>query len=212
LLKYRTVAGAGFSEVTIEKSRFIGHIISADSREVAEHFFAEIRKEHREARHNVPALVIGDKKQMQWASDDGEPQGTAGAPILQMIISEDITNTAIMVTRYFGGIKLGTGGLVRAYTQTAKAALADAGTAAVREATEMRIRITYPYLERLKFLCEKSGYTLNEITYSNDISAIVSAASEQEEDLKIAILGLSNGTAEFLSTIHKDVRFIPNAT
>jgi hypothetical protein len=113
----------------IEKSRFIGRIREVASKDEADCFFAEIRKAHRAATHNVPAFVIGDAMQLQWASDDGEPQGTSGAPIVHMLTSEGVTNAAVMVTRYFGGVKLGTGGLVRAYTMTAKAALDAAGVA-----------------------------------------------------------------------------------
>ena len=113
---YSTVFSEARAEQEIERSKFITTVRPVDTREEAEEFFAEVRKEFKDATHNVPAMVIGDKMQIQWASDDGEPQGTSGAPIVQMLVREGITNTALVVTRYFGGIKLGTGGLVRAYT------------------------------------------------------------------------------------------------
>ena len=125
---YSTVFSEARAEQEIERSKFITTVRPVDTREEAEEFFAEVRKEFKDATHNVPAMVIGDKMQIQWASDDGEPQGTSGAPIVQMLVREGITNTALVVTRYFGGIKLGTGGLVRAYTGSARLGIEAAGT------------------------------------------------------------------------------------
>ena len=133
MLLYKTINGEATVQQVINKSKFIANVYPAQSREEAEDFFDVIRKEHRLATHNVPAMVLGDKLQLQWASDDGEPQGTSGSPILQLLVSEGITNVAVMVTRYFGGIKLGTGGLVRAYTSSAKIALDEAGICGVAE-------------------------------------------------------------------------------
>ena len=109
MILYKTVMEEAEAEQTIEKSRFISHIKPVTSKEAAEEFIAEIRASYKTATHNVPAFVIGNKMQLQWASDDGEPQGTSGAPIVQMLVKEGITNVAVVVTRYFGCIKLGTG-------------------------------------------------------------------------------------------------------
>ncbi|MFR8853902.1 MAG: IMPACT family protein, partial [Oscillospiraceae bacterium] len=111
---YKTVEKEASASQIIEKSKFITYVKPVSSKEEADAFIAEIRKKHKDATHNVPAMVIGDKMQLQWASDDGEPQGTSGAPMVKLLTSEEITDTVIVVTRYFGGIKLGTGGLVRA--------------------------------------------------------------------------------------------------
>ncbi len=117
---FGTVLGPGEAEQTIERSRFICYVSPAESREEAEEFFAAIRKKHKDATHNVPAMVLGDKMQIQWASDDGEPQGTSGAPMAQMLVSMGLTNVAVIVTRYFGGTMLGIGGLIQAYSECAK--------------------------------------------------------------------------------------------
>ena len=138
---YKTVKQQAEAEQIIEKSRFISYIKPVMSKEEADRFIAQIRAMNHAATHNVPAFVIGDKMQLQWASDDGEPQGTAGAPIVQMLVKEGITNVAVVITRYFGGIKLGTGGLVRAYTSSAKLALLAAGSAEVREMTMLEVQI-----------------------------------------------------------------------
>ena len=123
MILYRTVKKQAEAEQIIEKSRFIAHVCPVSSKEEADEFISRIKAEYKDATHNVPAMVIGDKSQIQWASDDGEPQGTSGAPIVQMLVKEGITDVVIVVTRYFGGIKLGTGGLVRAYTGSAKLGL-----------------------------------------------------------------------------------------
>lgn len=106
MLLYKTVAGRAQAEQEIEKSRFIAYIAPVSSKEEGDAFIASIRAKHKDATHNVPAMVIGDKMQVQWASDDGEPQGTSGAPMVQLLTQEGITNVCIVVTRYFGGIKL----------------------------------------------------------------------------------------------------------
>ena len=133
MILYKTVAGEATAEQTIEKSRFITYVKPVSSREEADAFVKEIKAKHKDATHNVPAMVIGDKMQIQWASDDGEPSGTSGAPMVQMLVSEEITNVCLVVTRYFGGIKLGTGGLVRAYTSSAKLGIEAAGIKEVAE-------------------------------------------------------------------------------
>ncbi len=147
---YKTVRREAEATQIIEKSKFIAYVKPAESKEEADAFIASIRKKHRDATHNVPAMVIGDKFQIQWASDDGEPQGTSGAPIVQMLVNEGITNVAIVVTRYFGGIKLGTGGLVRAYTSSAKLGLDAAGVCSVGEVCSMYVKVDYTYLSKMQ--------------------------------------------------------------
>jgi uncharacterized YigZ family protein len=126
MIQYKTVAKQAEAEQIIEKSRFIAYVKPVESKEEADEFIASIKSEHKSATHNVPAFVIGDQFQLQWASDDGEPQGTSGAPMVQMLVKEGITNVVIVVTRYFGGIKLGIPGLIRAYKTSTADALANA--------------------------------------------------------------------------------------
>ena len=147
---YKTVRKQAEAVQVIDKSRFIAHVCPVESREEADAFLAEIREKYKDATHNVPAMVIGDKSQIQWASDDGEPQGTSGAPMVQMMVKEGLTNLIVVVTRYFGGIKLGTGGLVRAYTSSAKLGLEAAGVCSVREMAELTVKIDYPYLAKIQ--------------------------------------------------------------
>src|SRR5699024_7098601 len=118
LSKYYTVKYKGADEVVIQKSRFIGYVKRVESEEEAQNFIQEIKKKHHDATHNCSAYVIGENDQIQKANDDGEPSGTAGIPILEVIKKQHLKDTAVVVTRYFGGIKLGAGGLIRAYGGT----------------------------------------------------------------------------------------------
>ncbi|MBQ7703685.1 MAG: YigZ family protein, partial [Firmicutes bacterium] len=147
---YRTVLREASAEQIIQKSRFICYVKPVSSREEAEEFIASIRKKHREATHNVPAMIIGDKMQIQWSSDDSEPQGTAGAPVMKLLSSMELTNVCVVITRYFGGIKLGTGGLARAYSSMAKLGLEEAGIGAAYEMSVISYSMDYSTYGRLQ--------------------------------------------------------------
>ena len=121
--KYKILYKEGEAEISEKKSRFIAHIAPAQTEEEAQAFIEKIKKQYWDARHNCYAYIIGDKGQIQRFSDDGEPQGTAGKPILDIIAATGLVNCLIIVTRYFGGVLLGTGGLIRAYQASAKAGL-----------------------------------------------------------------------------------------
>lgn len=189
---YTTVLGPGSAEQIIEKSRFICYVSPAESREEAEEFFAAIKKKHKDATHNVPAMVIGDKMQIQWASDDGEPQGTSGAPMVQMLVSAGITNVAVVVTRYFGGIKLGTGGLVRAYTSSLKLGLEAAGTGGVYENEMIRYELDYGAYSKLE---TRSGdmFSIIGTEYGEKVTAEISCDPDMEENVVSFLTNLTNG-------------------
>ncbi len=202
---FKTIQSQGTAEIIIEKSRFIGHAKPVSCREDAEAFIAEIRKQYKDASHNVPAFVLGDKAQLQWASDDGEPQGTAGAPIVQMLVMQNITDVAVVVTRYFGGIKLGTGGLVRAYTNTAKAAL-EAGTICrVEEMAVLEVRMDYSYVDKLKNLAGLSGSTdelpwfeIKDLIYTEKVNALIACREEDCKQVKKVLMDLTGATYQLI--------------
>lgn len=208
MIKYNTVYTEAKAEQIIDKSRFIAHIKPVESKEEADIFINSIKKEYRDATHNVPAMVIGEKMEIQWASDDGEPQGTSGAPVVQMLVAQNISNVVIVVTRYFGGIKLGTGGLVRAYTSSAKFALEKAGIAAVKEMVNMRIGVEYTFFEKLKKMSESGDFSIDDIEYSDKVKATIITDPEKQEFVKNMITNLTSGTAEFLneSTTDKKIK------
>lgn len=166
---YKTIAKEIEVEQVIGKSRFISHIKPISNRDEAENFIKKIKKKYKDATHNVPAIIVGDKMQIQWASDDGEPQGTAGIPMVKFFVNEGITNLVIVVTRYFGGIKLGTGGLVRAYTSSAKLALENAGVKLVEEKAEVVVKIDYKYFDMIEKMLVKSGCEIKKTDFFEKI-------------------------------------------
>ncbi|GKT37685.1 Impact family like protein, partial [Aduncisulcus paluster] len=140
---YKTIFDYGEAEDIINKSRFIGYAKPVETEEEAVAFVEEIKKKHKDATHNVPVYLVGEKFEIQRYSDDGEPSGTAGVPVLSMLKNEGITNLALVITRYFGGIKLGTGGLVRAYTHAAKIAVEAARVVEKKVYRELHVVLDY---------------------------------------------------------------------
>lgn len=211
---YKTVRKQAEAVQVIDKSRFIAHVFPVGSREEADAFLAEIREKYKDATHNVPAMVIGDKSQIQWASDDGEPQGTSGAPMVQMMVKEGLTNLIVVVTRYFGGIKLGTGGLVRAYTSSAKLGLEAAGVCSVREMAELTVKIDYPYLAKIQNMASEqldleeadregeenlSNFRIASIQYTDKIEMKIQTFPGSLTNVELLFQNITSGKAEVIS-------------
>lgn len=190
---YSTVRGQAQAEQVVEKSRFIAYVSPAETREEADAFIASIRKKHKDATHNVPAVVLGDKFQIQWASDDGEPQGTSGAPIVQFLVNEGITNVVIVVTRYFGGIKLGTGGLVRAYTSSAKLGIEAAGICHVEEMCALTYEIDYTYLSKLQNISSEGLFDITDIVYTHVVQVTLCLRPENLDEVTTMAKNLTAG-------------------
>ena len=211
---YKTVRKQAEAVQVIDKSRFIAHVFPVESREEADAFLAEIREKYKDATHNVPAMVIGDKSQIQWASDDGEPQGTSVAPMVQMMVKEGLTNLIVVVTRYFGGIKLGTGGLVRAYTSSAKLGLEAAGVCSVREMAELTVKIDYPYLAKIQNMASEqldleeadregeenlSNFRIANIQYTDKIEMKIQTFPGSLTNVELLFQNITSGKAEVIS-------------
>lgn len=201
MLLYRTINSEATVEQVINKSKFIANIHPVQSREEAEEFFDLIRKEHRLATHNVPAMVIGDKLQLQWASDDGEPQGTSGPPILQLLVSERITNVAIIVTRYYGGIKLGTGGLVRAYTSSAKLALEEAGICGVAEMAILYGDISYSDHSKITTVLPEWDAEIISENFTDKVRMGIKTDISNLENLKTRLINFTSNDTVFLDYV-----------
>ncbi len=199
MILYKTIDKAASAEQIIEKSKFIAHVSPVCTKEAGDDFIAKIKSENKGATHNVPAMVIGDKFQIQWASDDGEPQGTSGAPIVQMLVSQGITNIAIVITRYFGGIKLGTGGLVRAYTSSAKLGVEAAGIIEIREMESFNVDFDYCYLDKLQNIGASEDIFINEIVYTDIVNATFWTATENGKNLENILNNVTNGTSKILN-------------
>ncbi|ADD02266.1 protein of unknown function UPF0029 [Thermoanaerobacter mathranii subsp. mathranii str. A3] len=175
---YKTLYSYGVAEIEIKRSRFIGHAKPVSSEEEAVKFIGEIRANHRMATHNVYAYVIGENDEIQRFSDDGEPSGTAGIPVLNVIKKEGLKNVAVVVTRYFGGILLGAGGLVRAYTKGAKIGIDAAGIVEKIPAKSIILTFDYTLLGKIQNELLKKGYYVKDIMYSDKVSIV----SHIEED------------------------------
>ena len=201
MIQYKTVAKEAQAEQIIEKSRFIAYVKPVETKEEADAFIASIKAQHKTATHNVPAFVIGDQFQLQWASDDGEPQGTSGAPMVQMLVKEGITNVCIVVTRYFGGIKLGTGGLVRAYTSSAQIGLEAAGICEMKEMAVMQFKVDYSFLGKIQNLAQGGLFTIEDIVYEADVTLKIVSEIEDAEEVKGLFTNLTSGTANMISEI-----------
>ncbi|MFZ5968143.1 MAG: YigZ family protein [Bacillota bacterium] len=195
LERYKTVLAYGEAEQIIEKSRFIGYVKPVVCEEEALAFIEDIKLKHKGATHNVPAYVIGDNYEIQRYSEDGEPTGTAGLPILDMLKREEIKNVAIVVTRYFGGVKLGTGGLVRAYTSTAKLVLHTAKVVdkVLHELTH--IKIDYTLLGKVQNEIMNSGFLIKDTIFEDVVHLYVYAPIHELETLTQMLVNLSSGKA-----------------
>lgn len=184
LKRYFTVEGYGETEIEINRSRFIGYVQRTESEEEAQAFIAAIKKKHWDATHNCSAYLIGENDQIQKADDDGEPSGTAGKPILEVLKKNKVKDTAVVVTRYFGGIKLGAGGLIRAYGKGASAAL-KAGNMVERVLHDsFHFEIDYTFLGKVENeLRGREEYIIENIAYTDRVTVTVLVESEQEAPL-----------------------------
>lgn len=173
----------GTSQIEIKQSVFIGNCSPVKSREEADQFVADIRRKYPDARHSCYAWKIDSSTHMQKYSDDGEPSGTAGMPILNILEHNEISDSIIVVTRYFGGILLGKGGLVRAYTEAALEAVKDAGLIRITEGIAYRINIGYDLVDKITREFGLAGFTIEDTSYTSDVSLIAVCAMEDEERL-----------------------------
>lgn len=169
LESYINLVRGGEGEIVEKKSRFIGQIQPVASEEEAYAFIESIRKKHYDARHNCFAFSVGTELPMLRFSDDGEPQGTAGKPILEVINGSGIHNICIVVTRYFGGTLLGTGGLVRAYTEASKAALLNCETRIMQRLLPVDIRTNYTDMGKIQYILNTNKISINDTVFSDDV-------------------------------------------
>lgn len=194
---YKTIFEYGEAEDIINKSRFIGYAKPVESEDEAVAFVEEIKKKHKDATHNVPVYLVGEKFQVQRYSDDGEPSGTAGVPVLSMLKNEGITNIAVVITRYFGGVKLGTGGLVRAYTHAAKIAVDAARVVDKKVYQEIHVHLDYTLHGKFQnFLMNNEVYLIKDTVYLDNVNTIVYIEPDHLEDFKAKIVDMTNGKVQ----------------
>ena len=193
---YKTLHKFGVDEYIVEKSTFIGYAKPIKTEEEAIEFINEIKKKHKDATHNVWAYTIGENMNIQRYSDDGEPQGTAGIPTLEVIKKEDLRDVVVVVTRYFGGIKLGAGGLVRAYTKGAKVGI-EAGIVIEKvKYSEVKIKIEYTQLGRIQNEIMNLGFKVKDTIYSEGVELRGYVRNEEAQSLMDRIIDITSGTAD----------------
>jgi uncharacterized YigZ family protein len=205
---YNTVKGYGENEINIERSRFIAYVNRAETEEEALAFIADIKKKHWDANHNCSAYMIGEHNLIQKANDDGEPSGTAGVPMLEVLKKRDLKDTVVVVTRYFGGIKLGAGGLIRAYGKATSEGLNATGIVERRLMRIMKTKIDYTWLGKVENEVRSSHYQLKEIHYLDavEVEVYVEEASKEQfnewmTELTNGQVNITEGNLEYLETL-----------
>lgn len=191
--RYKTVRQAGSKEIVIKKSRFIGHVMPVETEEEAVAFIEEIKKKHWNATHNCSAYMIGERDEIQKQSDDGEPSGTAGKPILEVIRHQGRKNVAIVVTRYFGGIMLGAGGLIRAYTDGAVAAM-ESGEPITRVLhREILVELDYTWLGKVENELRNRGVRMGETNFADTVTLTCLPLDGDAESFMTWMVDLTQG-------------------
>ena len=193
---YRVVYEGGEGEIVENKSRFIATVRPIETEEEAVAFVNEMKKKYWDARHNCSAFVIGSRQEVTRCSDDGEPAQTAGRPMLDVLLREGITNVAVVVTRYFGGVLLGTGGLVRAYQSATQAGLAASKIIEKRQGKKLIIHTDYNGLGKLQYLFGQQKTAILDTEYAADVVLTILVPVEQKDFLYKEIIEQTNGTAQ----------------
>ena len=203
---YKTVKKRAHDEFTEKRSRFIGYVCPVQTVEEANGFISEIKQKHWDAKHNVYAYILRDGNIKKY-SDDGEPQGTAGMPALNVLQKEGLTDCVLVVTRYFGGILLGGGGLVRAYSHAAKLAVDAGGTVTRAECSIVKIRCDYTFYGRLASLIPEQGGIVEDTAFEDAVTVKMRIPQELEPAFEARLVDLSNGTCrgEIIDTVFADI-------
>ena len=193
--EYKTVYKGGEGELTEKKSRFIATVRPVKTEEEALAFIEEMRKKYWDARHNCYVYTVGRNREYTRCSDDGEPSGTAGRPMLDVILGEGLYNTAVVVTRYFGGILLGTGGLVRAYSGAVQEGLRNSTVITRSKGAELIIDTDYNGLGKLQYIAGERSIPVLDTEYTDRVKMTILVSSLEEEAVKKAVTEGTNGRA-----------------
>ena len=204
---YFTIYQNGEHQIEIKKSKFICHLFRIESEEQAKEYIAKIKKEHYKANHNCSAYMLGENFEIQRSSDDGEPSGTAGVPMLEVLKKNQLQNTLAIVTRYFGGIKLGAGGLIRAYSTSVSEALKEIGIVQGKLQQLLDITIDYHQLGKLQNYLENEQIAIQEIDYLEQITVKIAIDINQCESFQNALIDLFNNQ---LSIQILDQKYVEN--
>lgn len=197
---YKIIEYGGTGEIEEKKSRFIAHVAAAGTEEEALAFIESKKKQFWDARHNCYAYILGEQAQIMRFSDDGEPTGTAGRPILEVLMGSGIRNLVVVVTRYFGGTLLGTGGLVRAYTKAAQAGIAASDVREMRYGYELTIVTDYNGIGKVQYLLGQRGISTENADYTEQVSVWVKVPYEEKDAVIDEITEATAGKAEITAS------------
>ncbi|MFB4165203.1 YigZ family protein [Alteribacillus sp. JSM 102045] len=190
---YYTVKPSGTNEIVINKSRFIAHVKRVTTETEAQEFIQSIKKEHWNATHNCSAYMIGEKDEIQKANDDGEPSGTAGVPMLEVLKKRQLKDTCVVVTRYFGGIKLGAGGLIRAYGSAVTEGINATGVVERKLMQVISVRVDYTWLGKVENELRQSSYMIKDIEYEENVSLSAYVPVDKVQAFSNWITNMTNG-------------------
>lgn len=205
---YFTVKGYGESEITLSKSKFLTYVNRAETEQEALDFIDTIKKKHANATHNCSCYMIGAHDNIQKANDDGEPSGTAGVPMLEVLKKQGLQDTVVVVTRYFGGIKLGGGGLIRAYGKATTEGLFAAQVVERKMHYVMKVAVDYNWLGKVENEIRDSHYTLRDISYAEGVELFVFVLQEEEQTFINWITELTNGQGKIARIDEQFIEFI----
>ena len=192
-MEFRTIKEDGQVQEEIKKSRFICHAKRVYSEEEARDFITAIKKEHYKATHNCSAFIIGERSEIKRTSDDGEPSGTAGVPMLGVLENHNLTNVCVVVTRYFGGIKLGAGGLIRAYAGSVALAVKEIGIIEIKEQAGIAIQMSYAQYQEYSNFLKEHDLTELETNFTDQVDTMIYVDKEEKETIKASLVEFFNG-------------------
>lgn len=192
-MEYRTIRQDGQAQEEIKRSRFICHAKRVYSEEEARDFIAAIKKEHYKATHNCSAFIVGEKSEIKRTSDDGEPSGTAGVPMLGVMENHQLTNVCFVVTRYFGGIKLGAGGLIRAYAGSVALAIKEIGLIEIKEQAGLRLKMSYSQYQNFDNFLKAEDLIEFDTEFTDLVATTIYIDKQEKETLEQKLIEFFNG-------------------
>ena len=197
-MEFRTIKEDGQVQEEIKKSRFICHAKRVYSEEEARDFITAIKKEHYKATHNCSAFILGERSEMKRSSDDGEPSGTAGVPMLGVLENHQLTNVCAVVTRYFGGIKLGAGGLIRAYSSNVALAIKEIGIVHIKEQLGLRIALSYSQYQELPNFLKANHLQEQDTSFTEQVQTTIFVDKDDKDSVIESLIELFNGKIDIV--------------
>ena len=195
-MEFRTIKEDGQIQEEIKKSRFICHIKRVTTEDEARNFIQAVKKEHYKATHNCSAFILGERSEMKRSSDDGEPSGTAGVPMLGVLENHQLTNVCAVVTRYFGGIKLGAGGLIRAYSSNVALAIKEIGIVHIKEQLGLRLTLSYSQYQELPNFLKANHLQEQDTSFTEQVQTTIFVDKDDKDSVIEELIELFNGKIE----------------